>query len=298
MIEYITLLQMWQTRFTESELNDLSKKSIESLEYWLRNLINDQLSKKYGRQFYSFQTTDGQFLIKKRIREETAKRIDSSPPDRFSRWIESTVFDHLIDIICNPSIYDSTFKRVFSRQFEFGASQIKQLLEIIHDVRNRLYHLNPVSSRKVEQSICYSNDLIYCIRDYYIERNMHMDFNAPSILKYSDSLGHQFFYEQGTKTAVGWLIYNRFSVRCGDILTIEIEVDASFSPDEYTIDWFIRNYDTVPFKNSTKAVITFAELHVSESFQISVQVKSNKSWHRHSLFDDILEISLPVLPPI
>src|ERR1035437_1804110 len=215
---------MWFNKLTETEIRDIIKNHIETLEYWFRRLINDELTNAYGANYHTFQDSNSNYIINKKIRDETNIRI-SSNAGRFPRWIDATTFDHLIDIICNPSIYETIFKKIFHRKYTFGSPQVRSILEILLDIRNRIYHLNPISIRQAEQSICYSNDNIDCIKEYYLQTKQFMSFNAPSTIKYSDSFGNQIYAEQGLKTSDSWIInlgkFNNIPIRCGDSMTIE-----------------------------------------------------------------------------
>ena len=169
------------------------------------------------------------------------------------------------------------------------------MLKII-EVRNLIYHSNHISVRQAEQTFCYSNDIIDSIKAYYKNENKEMDFNAPIIIKYSDSNGMNFFRDQFIIPTGNRILYFKDTKqRCGDKIRMEIEVDASFSPYEYTIEWAAGNQT---LSSSTTVDIQFKEEDVSEVYQIIVTIKSNKSWHRHKYYDDSLTIMFPVLPPI
>ncbi len=292
---------MWYKKYNEAEIREIAKEHIEALEYWLRRLINDELTNSYEKNYNSLQTSEGHFLIKKKIREEVQTRISTNDKGRFPRWIDATTFDHLVDIICNPTLYKSSFRKVFHNRYIFDTDQIRIELGNLLEIRNRLYHLNPISNRQAEQAICYSNDFIDCIKNYYHETSQYMSFNAPSIIKYSDSYGNQFFSEHFIQSSIGVIVprslFNHLTIRCGDSIKIELEIDASFDRNEYTIIWSLSGFDTSQFNNSNSFQITFTEAHVSTNCQINAKIISNKAWHRHKYFDDQIDIQLTVYPP-
>lgn len=125
-----------------------------------------------------------------------------------------------------------------------------------------------------------------------------MDFNSPIIIRYSDSFGNTFFKKQLNKPNEDeFLDLTDVQIRCGDKLRIEIEVDSSFSKDEYTISWNI-NREVKEFRNSTYFTYEFKEEDVGELFGVFVTVTSNKKWHRYTTYDDRFIITYKVLPPL
>jgi hypothetical protein len=152
--------------------------------------------------------------------------------------------------------------------------------------------------RQAEQAICYSNDIIDSIKEFYINESKKMEFNAPLIIKYSDSIGNVFFRERFNESVSGSsLILRDTKLRCGDKFRAEIEIDASFSKEEYTIEWYSKR-EMKEIQNMTSIEFEFKEEDVGELFGINVKVISNKKWHRHSSYDDELYIIFTVLPPL
>jgi hypothetical protein len=83
----------------------------------------------------------------------------------------------------------------------------------------------------------------------------------------------------------------------GDTLTVEIEVDPSFNPREYTVSWFSGNPFFEPIPNGCKAVINITTKQVCQQFGIGCRVKTNKDWHRiDGRYDDALLLYYKVLP--
>ena len=177
-------------------------------------------------------------------------------------------------------------------------------LERLIEPRNALAHSNPLSIRQAEQVICYSHDVIDAIKLYVEAINMAEDYNAPTIIKVNDSRGLVFHDSEIRKNRTGLgfvrLTEDRSAwLRVGDTLSLEVEVDPSFSPDDYRIEWSYENKeardrgDTPP----NRLVLEIRERHVNSRFDIYCKVISNKSWHRHGSLDDMVAISYRVLPP-
>jgi hypothetical protein len=284
---------------TEIELRDIAKRHIESLEFWLRRVANEGLILAGGATYWEAEPP----VIKKEIREKITARIaqaNAQTPGRFPRWIDATLIEHQIAILCNNSHYQNHFKPYFQQLFPGNFAQGREYLNFILDkcsvVRNAVYHSNPVSVRQVEQTVCYTNDIIDSIKHYYTTRNMQNDFNAPSILSYSDSLGRKLYAEQmtpigGTKIPTG----DRPRLRCGDRIKMMIEIDSSYSAGDYTIRWWASPGLSV---EGAEVIIDLTEAFVGSNIDIMVTVTSNKPWHRYSSFDDQMIIPITVLPPL
>ena len=55
-------------KLNQAELNQDCKKYIESVEIWLRRLIDQTLTIHYGSNYLTFQHANGDYLIKNEIR--------------------------------------------------------------------------------------------------------------------------------------------------------------------------------------------------------------------------------------
>lgn len=281
-------------KLSESEIREISKKHIESLEYWLRRVIHNSLSNYYGEKYWLYRNENEIYIIKKDIREKVSNRLAANG-ERFSRWIDATLLEHLIDIICKQNLYELHFKPFFESNFPLGREQLRFYLKNLSETRNRLYHVNPISIRQAEQAVCYSNDIIEAIKYNYLQLNRFMDFNAPSILSVTLSNGEKYYRQQMIKASNGVILNLRNSkFRCGDRIKIELEIDSSFEEDEYTISWQGINAAT----NSRSVDFEFKEQHVGEVFKIVSQIRTNKNWHRYNRYDDKLSFLFTILPPI
>lgn len=149
----------------DAEIRQICKERIETLEFWLRRLV-DQEFLKIDLNYFNFLDEKGNRLIKKNISDKVIERR-SHEPERYSRYIDATLFDDLITIICNPSNYKANFEKYFIKNFAFGNEVLRFYLHKIYEPRNNLAHANPISLRQAEQIICYVNDILESIKDYY-----------------------------------------------------------------------------------------------------------------------------------
>ncbi len=285
-------------KLTDAEIRNLCKEKLESLEHWLRRLIDETLTAKYG-DYFSYVDAKGSRLIKNDIVQSLEERRRREP-DRYKRRIDAVLLDDTVAIICNPQIYPH-FKPAFDNAFPDGASEARTFLKRLTNPRNNLAHANPISLRQAEQIICYSNDIIDSIKIYYTATGMQEDYNVPLILKVTDSFGNVFHRNELFYSPFGYLVKSykeerQYFLRPGDVLTVEVEVDPSFDPSEYTVNWTIATSQVIA--DSPKLVLVITEEHVGEQLDVECEVKSRKSWHRLGVRgDDLLDLYCKVLPP-
>ena len=283
---------------SNNELREISKKSIESLEIWARRLINEKMVEKYGEDYIHYQLADGNYLIKKEIRLYV-ENMRKNEPTRYRRDIDTLLFDHILYFLCKQDLYNALFEDALKYAYPQGVNEVRIFLERLIPIRNALSHSNPISVHQAEQAICYSNDFISGLKEYYKEMGKEKVWNVPSIIKVSDSLGNVFDnleLEEG-KVVPGSLIGIEQPLYCGDTYSIEIEIDSSFSSEEYTIKWsdnyvYVKEYDNKQKFIKEVAITDIGELHVIECY-----VTQNKEWHRYTTFDSRIIVHLTVLPP-
>lgn len=289
-------------KLTDNELRNLCREKLESLEHWLRRLIDEELADKYGGDYFSYADSKGNRLIKKSIVEAFEERVKKEP-SRYNRKIDAVLLDDAIAIVCNPSLY-VLFKPALSDAFPNGGNEARTFLKRLLDPRNRLAHANPISQRQAEQVICYSNDVIDSLRLYYAAIGMHQEYNVPLILKVIDSFGNVFYRNQMLPSHINSPHKNlaklsQCFLRPGDTLTVEIEVDPAFDRSEYTVSWRISPSQN-PFQivsNDLKVKLHLSVQHVTESLILECRIKSNQQWHRMGSEDDRLTLNYKVLPP-
>lgn len=276
----------------EEELRTICRNCIESMELWARRLIHDKMVESYGNNYVDYKNNNGEYIIKKEIREHIHKMISKSDK-RFKRYVDTLFLNNLIYFLCNPKFYSNLFKEALDKMYPNGKDEVRTYLNRLINIRNSLSHANPISIREAEQAVCYSNDFIEGIKKYYEEKGMEKIWNVPRIIRVTDSLGNVFDdisegYEENFFMA-------NHNFRCGDTYRITVEVDSSFSRDEYEIRW---NFGKKEYINKDTLVLKFDERDVSDYASVNCRVISNKNWHKFKYYDSEFYISFSVLPPI
>jgi len=289
-------------KLNDVEIRGICKERLESLEYWLRRIIDETLSKKFG-DYINYSDEHGNKLIKSEFAKSLRSR-KTNEPERYPRLVDAILLDDAINIICNPNLYKNHFAETLNLAFPDGQTEARTFMMRLVPARNALSHANPISIRQAEQIICYSNDIIDSIKKYYTEKNMDNEYNVPLILKVTDSFGNVFYRNQMGCVHDGGIMMNfldnpRYNLRVGDTIALEIEIDPSFDEDEYTISWASTKNFGEPRPEGKKAVIKITEKQVSQRFDIQCNIKSNKKWHRmHNGSDDFMLFYYKVLPPL
>jgi hypothetical protein len=285
-------------KYTEEEIRGISRQTLETLEYWLRQVIDESMKAKYGSDYLNAKDNGGGSILPIKIINKIIER-KSVEIERYSRVIDASLLDDLITIICHPKLYDPLFKKYFKFNFPNGINELRLILNRLIDPRNRLSHANPISHRQAQQVICYSNDIIDSIKNYYLENNMYIEYNIPRIIRFKDSFGNEVFFDKTNKFAnVNFTgKYNSY-LRPYDTLEIEIEIDFTFGENEYDIKWMSPKI--IPdFGNTKKISMLIEDHHVGSEFNIQCRITSTKSWHRMTDgCDDILYAWYKVLPSI
>lgn len=286
----------------QNTLRQYCRTTIESLELWLRRLIDQTLINAYGSNYIGAQYSPGQNLFNSHLKRGILDR-KASDPARYPRFIDACLLEDEIEIICKPNLYNLYFEQVFQPAFPFphGQDILRGFLNRIVAIRNKTSHANPISVRDAERAICYSNDIIDAIKDYYVQKGMNQEFNVPIVQKYSDHFGTVLHRNQFNDPGTGTIIVDftkdpHKSLRPGDTIRIEIEVDPSFQTNEYTIKWSGGSISDT--EGRPELIYTIQLTDVSERFYIKCMITSNKAWHRFKLYDDYLLINFKVLPPI
>lgn len=288
---------MWLYSLSEQELRSFCRSTIENLELWLRRLIDEQLTKSYGSNYLDYQDDSGKYLLNKQIREHIKSRKQGDP-SRYHRLIDAALLDDLISIICNPNLYENHFKESLKNAFPNGHEEARTFLRRIADPRNNLSHANPISVRQAEQIICYSNDIIDSLKDFYQSKNMNKLYNVPKIIKMKDSLGNikDCSETKIPRSSTGGVVSfsNDTLIYPGDSLSIQVDIDPSFDPSTYNIKW--SNTRLGKIVDGYNLVLNIEERHVHTSFNLICIVTSNKSWHRFGNYDDRIEFCYKVVP--
>lgn len=285
----------------DSDIRSICKQKIESLEHWLRRLIDDTLTPIYG-DYFSHQDASGNRLIKSALASQVVDR-QSREPSRYPRKIDAVLLDDAIEILCKPELYKNYFRAPLTHAFPDGREEAKTFLGRIQAPRNNLAHANAISARAAEQIICYSNDVIESLREHYKSLNMQQEYDVPLILRITDSFGQTFTRGQLMQVHDGgvylsYLANPSHHLRPGDTLTLELEVDPAYDQDSYSIGWSSTK-GLLGTCDSSKLVVTISDRHVGQSLDIQCRITTKMSWHRmHMGADDFLIAYFKVLPPI
>ncbi|WP_145681116.1 hypothetical protein [Azospirillum brasilense] len=283
-----------------SEVRGVCRENIESLEHWLRRLIDEVLLSAYG-DYLNYQDANGNRIIKTKLVQDIMNRR-AREPERYPRPVDAILLDDAIDIICKPDLYNNHFRKALDIAFPNGCQEARTFLQRIAAPRNNLAHANPISIRHAEQIICYTHDVIDSLKAYYEAIGMREEYNAPLILKVTDSFGASYVRQQCGVVHDGGITLSFYdnpqnSLRPGDNLTIEVEVDPSFSPDDYAISW--ASTKTIPNCNRPVLHLKIENKHVGQRFDIQCRITAKRDWHRMAMgADDFLIMYYKVLPPI
>lgn len=128
-----------------------------------------------------------------------------------------------------------------------------------------------------------------------------MQFNVPQIIRVSDSIGRSVSREDLCHASNGiiWIDPDyEYNFRPKDRYRVQIEIDPSFTEDEYIINWNVNNEIMGDFNNKNFCEICLENRHVSQNLSIQCDIISKKDWHRFSYFDDSLSVMIPVFPPV
>lgn len=280
-----------------------SKEVIHSLEIWLRNLIDRELSIAYGENYFDAENANQQNVIKSQIRKDVEKRIKGQE-ERYPRKVDALLLDEEIEIICNPVLYKSHFKEALIYSYPSGNDEVRHFLSQIIPIRNKLFHSNPISQREYEKVTCYAHDLIDSIKEYYKKINMEKEFNVPSILSMHDSLGNVVHENQFVDIKKSNRICSEKQMvnnilRVGEELKISIEIDEAFSSANYKVKWLYQENGSmfsIEEQSGNQFSLRLKEIHIRESLQIQCLVISDKPWHRFTKYDDKVTFYYKVLP--
>lgn len=276
---------------------------IENLEIWIRNIIDIELTDKYGANYWDYIDSEGNRLISNGIIKDAKIRYEKEP-ERYSRFIDALLLDDVIKIICNLKLYKSVFRDILSKAYPDGNNEARTFLNRLVPIRNKLYHANPISNHEAVQVMSYSNDVINSIKNYYKKKNMERKYNAPTIIKVTDSFGNQFIASQIKRNNTGRGLCdtrtkNDVAISPGDQIVIEVEIDPSFNRNDYTINWVFDKKDFSKYEeNSNRLLLNVENKHIRTDFAIYCLIKSKKEWHRCGDVDDAIGILYEIIPRI
>jgi hypothetical protein len=229
---------MLAAAFSDDERRNIARRHFESVELWLRKIIDQIFSYNYGTEYFSYRFPDGSFLIKSEIRKRVSK-LRKKEPSRFTRDIDATTFGQAIQIVTNHEHFNHYFKPALQLAYPHGASEAKAILKQLESIRNKVDHVGCCSARELEKAVCYSNDFIDSVKAFFVSIQMERLFNVPKITRFIDSLGNESHMESiphdASSRIIDWRTRGKTDLRPGDSLRLEIEVDQSFNREDYTI---------------------------------------------------------------
>ncbi|WP_436231270.1 hypothetical protein [Caballeronia sp. LjRoot29] len=249
------------------------------------------MSSEFGDDYVNTSEIGGHAIFSDKTKERIHSFRDKDPR-RYPRPVDTLVFEHLGAIIARDDAYKRFFKEALEHEFPYGAQHVRRMINIIGDHRNALYHANSLtlSLHDVERVLCYCNDLISSIKSHYSKMSLSDKFPAPTLTRYSDWLGNVRYLNEPRSD----LLLADEPLFVGDIARFEVEVDSSYSPDEYTIVWRSSGLEIA---QGPVLLLTLELKHVGQYFGLQVDVTSNKAWHRIAgRFDAVLTLRYEVLP--
>lgn len=284
--------------FSEEEIRSLCRVNIEAFEKWARTIIDSELTKNLGVNYFDLELAPNVPVVKKSIRDKTAQMMRSNP-QRFHRKIDTLFLDEIIYLLCRNDLYKRFFKDFLDLIYPDGNAEARTYLNRLVPIRNCLSHSNPISIRDAERCICYTNDFIDGVKQYFYDKGEERVFNTPNALKLNDSLGNEFHLNKDTMfesiciNRAGTTQLHQFHL--GERYSAWLTLDPSFTPEQYTIEWHIECGRHLG--NDSRLDIEIAEDMIRERCPIYCTIKSTKSWHRYRGYDQQFAIVFQVLPP-
>jgi hypothetical protein len=279
--------------YTEDKLRGETKKVLESFEHWSRRIINEMFTQKYGIDYFDYVKENGEALIKRNILKNITDRMADNP-GRFPRKIDAILMEDIEYFLCKDEFYNYFFKTILENYFS-GQAEVRRLLKTLKDIRNKLYHGNPISIREAEQALCYANDFIDCYKCYYKKIGKEKEYNVPQIIKAQDSFG-RCVYRTGDKLDDLSSGHEMLKLRPGDTYKIWVEVDANFPESFYEISWWIHD-KKIAVGNEFDFIPT-VEM-VSDMVFVYCSLKAKRAWHKYKSHDDGFNTLIgQVFPPI
>ncbi len=282
----------------EEELRTICRVNIEAFEKWARTVIHSELTAHLGANYFDIELSPNVPVVKKSIRDKTAIMMRNHP-QRFHRKIDTLFLEEIIYLLCRNDLYKQFFKNFLDLIYPDGNAEARTYLNRLVPIRNSLSHSNPISVRDAERCICYTNDFIDGVKQYYYNKGEERVFNTPNAIKINDSLGNEFQLNKDKSfelITLNWPGTNQlYQFHLGERYSAWLTLDPSYTPDQYIFDWHVecgRHLGT-----SSRLDIEITEDMIRERCPIYCTIKSTKSWHRYQGYDQQFAIVFQVLPP-
>jgi len=283
------------TNYTSEELRSICRNSIEAFEMWGRRIIHEKMTEKYGSSYCDAKSETGEYIIKSEIRKRLQKDTMSGQAD-VGRSVDRMLLDDIVYFLCHVRLYKELFKPILDKVFPMGVDTARAFLKRLVPIRNALSHSRPISRRQAEQAVCYSNDFIDGLKEYYKEQGMERVWNVPRVIRLNDSFGNEFDVTNDNRYGGSNITVNQ-PLYPGELYTIQIEVDSSFEESEYTITWKKAHKSMDEMKNQKRVSIPITIDDVGIMLLVTVHIISNRSWHKYRTYDHAIAIALCVYPP-
>ena len=281
---------------SSDQIETSCRRRIESCELWLRRLVHDAFLPKFGTDYINLATypPNGDHVFSAGTRKNAGMRWLNAP-GRAPRAVDMLLFDDLGVAIGKVPVYEEFFRAALGPRISLGPEHVRQMMEALVPIRNKLSHANGVSLSmlEAERALCYCNDIISAIQAHYATISMSDQFPAPQFTRVSDSLGNV-WHPASTRSRFASVQ----NLRSGDSIRFEVEVDSTFAPDEYDIAWTVNNIPRPETARGPVFSLTLTDRHVSVEFTVSASLVSKRSWHRHATFDDSTVLDYKVFPPL
>jgi hypothetical protein len=278
---------------TSDQVHLSCRQRIEACELWLRRAIHETFRTAFGEDYIEASEFNGQPIFSNKVKARVQSFLAANP-GQYARPIDTLLLDDLGTILSKDDVYRQYFKLVFENGFPMGVQHLRHVVSIIVPIRNALSHANAatLSLHDAERALCYCNDIISSIKNYYSTMSAADKFPAPVFTRYSDSLGTVW---HPTSPTDSHCIQGQ-PLHVGDEVRLEVEVDSTFSPDEYEIGWQVCNINQGESGKGSSFNLRLTDWHVGQRFVIQVTLKTNKAWHRLQNMDAYLTTEYEVLP--
>lgn len=286
--------------YSDEELRAICRNHIENFEKWARIFIHGILSDKIGEDYFHTKGADGNYLMKKSMVEKADKMI-ADEPSRFPTPVDTLFVEDIVYLLCKPDFYKDYFSQYLRIMYPDGNSELRTFLERLIPIRNKLSHTNPFSIRDAERCVCYSNDFIDCIKEYYKMKGKDKEFNIPTIIRVTDSLGNEYLIkENDTLTFQSISILDPESKQnkvfyAGEKFSLNLTLDPSFSEDSYTLNWGPQKGIEIS-ENGKRADITITNELIGERNVIWCNLVTTNEWHKYHGYDQQLLFTFKALP--
>ena len=287
---------------TETDLRDLCRHHVDTFENWSRRIIHETFKDNYGSDYFNTTLSSSQPLIKSEMKKRIEKRVNDNP-GRYPRMIDAILLEDIGYFLCREDFYNSFFKVVLEPFFS-GPIEVRNIMNRLISIRNKLSHGTTISLHEAEQCICYTDDFICVYKQHYINVGKEQDYNVPVILRIKDSFGTDLIRDDSNCI---WEVHfygrtaPKIQLRSGDSYKLWLEVDSSFDQAFYEIRWVVKqDYSTI-IKKGTGNVIEFTlnNKNVSYAPEIYIDLTTKRDWHRFHEVDDIIKLNYNrVLPPV